>query len=77
MRDDESWLQSTGKPLCLGLSVRINDHSPYWRDYEGIEMRITGMRFEKCGQKVNITLGENLSDQDSDGWTISELTPIT
>lgn len=76
MRDDKVWEASTGKPLVLGQKIKICEDNPYYQDHAGIEFYITAMSFKKDGRTINITIGETIDQQESDGWTVADILPV-
>ncbi len=62
-------------PLTLGLAVKICQSNMYYMDYQHAVMIVTGLEMCRDGQKVNITLGNNISERESDGWSIDDIKP--
>ncbi len=62
-------------PLTLGLEVKICQSNRYYMDYQHAVMIITGLEMERDGRKVNVTLGNNISERESDGWSIEDIDP--
>lgn len=59
--------------VSLGLKVTISSNSEYFGDYLGINLYITGLKYESDGKTINITLGQTSDEQESDGWRMSDL----
>ena len=76
MRHDEIWKVSTGNTLEIGARVKVSEGNQYYQDYAGRNLFITGMHFNKDGESINITIGEHLGSQESDGWTVFDLLPL-
>lgn len=62
-----------GVPLNVGMKVTVNKDVLYSNEWIG-EYFVVGVNI--YDGKIDVTLGEDITDSGYNGWSLSQLTPV-